>query len=296
MPSPESSDRIAHVEARLAELESRVARPSAPKPMRFRFSRRLAIVAIALALTLPAGVVLASHRFDDVPTSHQFHNSISAIADAGITTGCPSPAGQDNYCPNGLVTRGQMAAFLSRLGALTPGSAPKVNAAKLQGSLPAVGMIELVGTTTSASADTIDSFTVSVPGPGTLYVQVAGDFFHNLDAGAATSLTAAYSWGICDTPNASTSCGGTYQPTFTQDADDASGTNDTPGSLRARVVSVAGSGSRTFYLNAARAASASELETWNTYATVLFLPGTGSDLDVNSGAVLSEESAKTQDD
>ena len=93
---------------------------------------RLAVVLVlvALAVVIPASA-LASHRFNDVSTSNQFHGAISAIADAGITTGCSQ--GTNNYCPNGLVTRGQMAAFLSRLGALQPGSAPKVNADKLDG-------------------------------------------------------------------------------------------------------------------------------------------------------------------
>lgn len=131
MPTPSASDRISELESRIAELE----RHHAPKPARRRrgtgWTRRLALVALALALTVPAGVVLASHRFNDVPTGHQFHNAISAIADAGITTGCPQ--GTNNFCPDGLVTRGQMAAFLSRLGALTPGSAPKVNADRLDG-------------------------------------------------------------------------------------------------------------------------------------------------------------------
>lgn len=121
-----SAERIAALEARIDELERSRSRPVPRLP---RLGRRLALLALSVALLLPAGAVLASHQFSDVPTSHQFHNSIDAIADAGITTGC----GGGKYCPNGLVTRGQMAAFLNRLGALTPGSAPKVNADRLDG-------------------------------------------------------------------------------------------------------------------------------------------------------------------
>ena len=42
-----------------------------------------------------------------------FEDDIDMIATAGITLGCNPPA-NDNYCPTGLVTRGQMAAFLHR--------------------------------------------------------------------------------------------------------------------------------------------------------------------------------------
>ena len=45
-----------------------------------------------------------------------FENDIAKLATAGITTGC-NPEGT-RYCPDGLVTRGQMAAFLHRANAL----------------------------------------------------------------------------------------------------------------------------------------------------------------------------------
>jgi hypothetical protein len=83
----------------------------------------------ALAFGSAIGVVLASHQFADVPDSNIYHNDIDAIADAGVTTGC----GGGNYCPNDYVTRGQMAAFLNRLGALAPGKVPVVNADRLDG-------------------------------------------------------------------------------------------------------------------------------------------------------------------
>lgn len=47
--------------------------------------------------------------FDDVPTNHLFFQHIEALADSGITAGC----GNDNFCPNEPLTRGQMADFLS---------------------------------------------------------------------------------------------------------------------------------------------------------------------------------------
>ena len=54
----------------------------------------------------------ATGMFADVPIDHPFARWIEALASAGITGGCGSnPA---RYCPDGSVTRGQMAVFLVR--------------------------------------------------------------------------------------------------------------------------------------------------------------------------------------
>jgi len=47
--------------------------------------------------------------FNDVPTTHPFFRTIEALAASGITTGC----GGGNFCPNDVVTRAQLAKFLS---------------------------------------------------------------------------------------------------------------------------------------------------------------------------------------
>ncbi|HEY6506523.1 MAG TPA: S-layer homology domain-containing protein, partial [Vicinamibacterales bacterium] len=52
----------------------------------------------------------SSVHFSDVPSSHKFATAINRLATAGITFGC----GGGRFCPNGLVTRGQMAAFITR--------------------------------------------------------------------------------------------------------------------------------------------------------------------------------------
>ena len=52
----------------------------------------------------------ATATFADVPTSHPYFRAIEALAKSGITQGC----GGGNFCPNGNVTRGEMAAFLAR--------------------------------------------------------------------------------------------------------------------------------------------------------------------------------------
>jgi len=49
-------------------------------------------------------------HFGDVPSSHPFYQFIEALAASGITGGC----GNGNFCPEAPLTRGQMAAFLSK--------------------------------------------------------------------------------------------------------------------------------------------------------------------------------------
>lgn len=56
----------------------------------------------------------ASATFTDVPTSHPFFNEVQQLVKAGVTNGC----GGSNFCPDAAVTRGQMAAFLTRALAL----------------------------------------------------------------------------------------------------------------------------------------------------------------------------------
>jgi hypothetical protein len=61
---------------------------------------------LARALGLPPAA--ADHFNDDDGTAHE--DSINRIYEAGITTGCSAT----RFCPGGLVTRAQMAAFLHR--------------------------------------------------------------------------------------------------------------------------------------------------------------------------------------
>jgi hypothetical protein len=98
--------------------------------MRQHITPRVAILlaTVALALSVPLAV-FAGHQFSDVPNSNLYHADIDALADSGVTTGC----GGGRYCPNNYVTRGEMAAFMNRLGALGPGKTPVVNAHRLDG-------------------------------------------------------------------------------------------------------------------------------------------------------------------
>ncbi|MDJ0665290.1 MAG: S-layer homology domain-containing protein [Acidimicrobiia bacterium] len=78
-------------------------------------ARRTLLLLLVGVLSI-AGIapLAASHDFTDVPDNHVFHTDIAWIAVAGITKGCNPAEGNTKYCPNDLVTRGQMAAFLDR--------------------------------------------------------------------------------------------------------------------------------------------------------------------------------------
>ncbi len=52
----------------------------------------------------------AAASFNDVPTGHPFFQFVEALAASGITAGC----GNGNFCPNTVVTRGQLAVFLTK--------------------------------------------------------------------------------------------------------------------------------------------------------------------------------------
>ena len=62
-----------------------------------------------LSVVLPTSI-LANHLFNDVPPGSTFHDAITNVYNAGITTGC----GIGIYCPTNAVSREQMAGFLAR--------------------------------------------------------------------------------------------------------------------------------------------------------------------------------------
>ena len=100
-------------------------------------SRRMKMVGVvaAIFLILPA-VAFAGQRFDDVDDDNIFAADIGWLADAGVTRGCNPPANTD-FCPEGNVTRQQMAAFLHRLAnnrVVDAGTLEGFSAADLMGS------------------------------------------------------------------------------------------------------------------------------------------------------------------
>jgi S-layer family protein len=132
-----------------------VDRPS--KLDRFVAGRgRAVVVVIALLalVALPVSNVFANHVFTDVPTSAFYHDQVSALANAGITGGC----GSGKYCPNNVVTRGQMAVFLDRLGNLSNEHGAVVDALTLNGFVvgPGIEQYTLAGGAASECEDTVE--------------------------------------------------------------------------------------------------------------------------------------------
>jgi hypothetical protein len=82
-------------------------------------THRLIILAgIVTVLALVQGAATAQTDFEDVPSDHLFSDEIAWLAERGTTLGCNPPA-NNLFCPDDTVTRGQMAAFLSRTLGLT---------------------------------------------------------------------------------------------------------------------------------------------------------------------------------
>ena len=76
--------------------------------------KKSTILAVVVAVLMAVPLTLyASHQFQDVPNSHTFHTAIDFMAANGITQGCNPPA-NTNYCPERLITRGEIAAFIAR--------------------------------------------------------------------------------------------------------------------------------------------------------------------------------------
>lgn len=107
--SSSSSERLAALEVIVAAQQAELDRRSRAGK---RFKRRLSVATLAVVLLLMPLLARGGsmQTFDDVPPSHPFFESIDAVYQARIATGC----GGGNFCPNATVTRGQMAAFLER--------------------------------------------------------------------------------------------------------------------------------------------------------------------------------------
>ena len=73
-------------------------------------------MAAFLARARPMATAGADSFIDD--DGHLFEDAIDRVASAGITLGCDPPV-NDRFCPDDRVTRGQMAAFMSRAQGLS---------------------------------------------------------------------------------------------------------------------------------------------------------------------------------
>ena len=97
--------------------------------------------------SLPLATVSAV--FDDVPADAAYGPAVDWLAETGITKGCTAIT----YCPDGTVTRAEMAAFLWRLEGSPEGSTPAnfsdVSADSFAG--PAIDWLLASGTTTGCT-------------------------------------------------------------------------------------------------------------------------------------------------
>ncbi len=144
-----------------------------PRPSRRR-PRALAALAMVVALVaFPLGA-LATHQYGDVPDSNPFHGDITAITNAGVTSGC----GGGNYCPDRNVTRAEMAAFMNRLGALASNKTPVVNATKVDGwsanELNRLAYTSNNTTTVDGDAASSGRLTTTITTPGWGYLMITG--------------------------------------------------------------------------------------------------------------------------
>ena len=81
-------------------------------------TRRLALLAVLMLAPASAAVAAPCAGFNDVDSASGFCDNVEWIKNRKVTLGCTSPA---EYCPDQLVSRLQMAAFMNRLGtAMTP--------------------------------------------------------------------------------------------------------------------------------------------------------------------------------
>ncbi len=147
MADDHSRDELALLRARVEQLETK----RRPRPRR-RLPRRflpLALVALLIAL-VPLATVAADFAFLDLNSGSPHNDNIAAIKAAGITKGC-NPPNYTQYCPNGLVTREEMASFLARTAGLG-GNPPVVNAKTAQTADTATNATHATNATNAANA------------------------------------------------------------------------------------------------------------------------------------------------
>jgi 5'-nucleotidase len=88
--------------------------------IRSRFVTMALAMGVVMAFLSPVAVTAAGGTFTDDDNS-VFEVDIQWMADNGLTNGCNPPT-NDQFCPDDPVTRGQMAAFMTRAFELTDGA------------------------------------------------------------------------------------------------------------------------------------------------------------------------------
>ena len=168
MPAPELHDVLAQLASRTARLEALQAEMAArDRRRRARTARRLPVLLVVLFVALAPLSLLAANPFNDLNPGSPHNANIDAIYVAGVTRGCDPDVA---YCPNGLVTREEMASFLARLGGLGA-NPPVADARTLQGYAPS-GLARAARATTATplplttALQTYLTVTLDAPAPG----------------------------------------------------------------------------------------------------------------------------------
>jgi len=170
-------------------------------PRRHYARRFLPVILVAL---LPLSLLAAGPTFNDLNPNSVHNGNIQAIADAGITKGCDPGV---SYCPNGLVTREEMASFLARSAGLGD-NAPVTNA-KTATNATNAGNANTVGgyapnslLRTARSQPTsaylplnrngisVNSVTLTPPGPGFVLITATVLFYVDPDGGRVNYVEA----------------------------------------------------------------------------------------------------------
>ena len=132
---------------RAALADRRVVRAATTRRPSRRWRALPALALLLLMALLPMGL-LAANPFRDLNAGSVHNANIDAIFEAGITKGCdPGVA----YCPNGLVTREEMASFLARTAGL--GDNPPVANARTAQTATTAGTAQ--SATTAGNATTV---------------------------------------------------------------------------------------------------------------------------------------------
>jgi hypothetical protein len=130
-------------------------------------------------------------------------------------------------------------------------------------------------TTINGGPAELARFTTTAPGSGVLVVTLEGNALLNYDAANASSVTDSGSLGLCNATATldAANCGQTIE-VFSQDADNASGTNATDQFSITRVIPVP-AGATTLYLNALEGSPGEFGVEEPPRVTAIWMPDTG---------------------
>ena len=111
--------------------------------------RALIVAGVAGAVLIVPSVAYAAGSFSDVPSKNAYAKDVKAAVGAGVMAGCS----KTKFCPKSPATRQDVARLANRLGALTPGGKPIVNAKTALTALDAINAGKAANADHATSAD-----------------------------------------------------------------------------------------------------------------------------------------------